>query len=430
MNTDTNAYVDTDTGAATGARPGRRQHVVVLGAGYAGLTAALRVSRSHRVTLVDPKDAFTERIRLHESAAGRTAAPVPLRELVAGRDVTPVRARATAIDPGARTVRLDDGTTLGYDRLVYALGSTTDTTRVPGAAEHAYPLERAGELAARLSAGPGTVTVVGGGTTGIELAAELAESATGWQVRLVTSGEPGGGLSARGRAYVGAALTRLGVALHPHTRVRAVHGGGLSTDRGELACDVVVWAASFAVPALAAEAGLRVDERGRALVDGGLRSLSHPDVFVVGDAARVTVPGAGELRMACATAMPTGAHAADAIDALARGRAPRPFGFRFVAQCISLGRHDGLVQQLRADDSPRGLVLTGRPAARVKEWINRYTLASLRKEGRRPGSYFWVKPLRAAAQDPAGPPAQAAWSETSVDLISATTVVPAARPRA
>ncbi|MFE2289438.1 NAD(P)/FAD-dependent oxidoreductase [Streptomyces sp. NPDC059443] len=379
---------------------GQKQHVVVVGAGYAGVTAALRVSRRHRVTLVDPNECFTERIRLHEMAAGRAGTPVVLRELVAGRDIETVKARATSIDPDARTVLLDSGTTLTYDRLVYALGSSTDTTRVPGIGEHAYTLERARDLSDRLSrgsgTGTGTVIVVGGGATGIELAAELAESDSGWQVRLVTGSEPGNGLSAAGRNHVRDSLERLGVRLHSHTRVRAVHGGGLSTDRGELAGDVVVWAAAFTVPSLAAEAGLRVDGRGRALVDTAMRSLSHPDVFVVGDAASVTVPGAGELRMACATAMPTGAHAAEAIDALARGREPKPFRFRYLAQSISLGRRDGVVQPVRTDDSAHGLVITGRPAARINEWINRYTLASLRAERRRPGTYRWAKPLRPA----------------------------------
>ncbi|MFE9466814.1 NAD(P)/FAD-dependent oxidoreductase [Streptomyces virginiae] len=375
---------------------GQKQHVVVVGAGYAGVTAALRVSRRHQVTLVDPKECFTERIRLHEMAAGRVGTPLVLRDLVAGREINTVKATATSIDPAARTVLLDSATTLTYDRLVYALGSSTDTTRVPGIREHAYTLEQAQQLSDRLSRGSGTVTVVGGGATGIELAAELAESASAWQVRLVTGSEPGNGLSTAGRTHVRNSLERLGVELHSHTRVQAVHRGGLSTDHGGLTGDVVVWAAAFTVPSLAAEAGLRVDERSRALVDTAMRSLSHPDVFVVGDAARVTVPGTGELRMACATAMPTGAHAAEAIDALARGREPKPLRFRYLAQSISLGRHDGVIQPVRTDDSAHRLVITGRPAARINEWINRYTLASLRAERRRPGTYRWVKPMRPA----------------------------------
>ncbi|MEV7026195.1 FAD-dependent oxidoreductase, partial [Kitasatospora sp. NPDC093558] len=138
------------------------QHVVVIGAGYAGLTAALRVSRRHRVTLIDPRTEFSERIRLHEVAAGRVAASVPLGELVAGRDITTVAATVVALDPVGRKVTLDDGLVVGYDRLVYALGSRTDTAGVPGVAAHAYTVERAGELSARLAQGGGTVAVVGG----------------------------------------------------------------------------------------------------------------------------------------------------------------------------------------------------------------------------------------------------------------------------
>ncbi|MEV7024743.1 hypothetical protein AB0O00_21675, partial [Kitasatospora sp. NPDC093558] len=108
----------------------------------------------------------------------------------------------------------------------------------------------------------------------------------------------------------------------------------------------------------------------------------------------VHAPGIGELRMACATAMPTGAHAAEVIDALSRGRKPEPFRFRYLAQSISLGRDDAVIQPVRPDDSPHRPVITGRAAARINEWINRYTIGSLRAERRRPGTYQWARPLR------------------------------------
>ncbi|MFI0482689.1 NAD(P)/FAD-dependent oxidoreductase [Actinomadura sp. 9N215] len=367
--------------------------IVVIGAGYAGLTTALRLDREHNITLVSAGDHFTQRIRLHEFAAGRPSVTVPLAELTWGTGIDLVTAQVSGVDLASRLVLTGDGRTIPYETLVYALGSRTDTS-TPGVAEHAYTTEAAGALRARLESGGGDLAVVGGGLTGIELATELAETYPAWRVSLVTRTEPGGGLSARGRARVAKAMTRLNITGHPNTRVEAVEPGRLRTDRGDIPADAVVWAGSFTVPAVAAEAGLAVDDRGRARVDGTLRSISHPDVYVVGDAAAVEIPGAGTSRMSCAVGMPIGAHAADVINARAAGREPKPFRFRYFIQCVSLGRRDGVIQAVRRDDSPLGLILGGRTAAFVKEAVCRFTLRSLRLERRRPGTYLWPKGRR------------------------------------
>ncbi|MEU4323662.1 NAD(P)/FAD-dependent oxidoreductase [Nonomuraea dietziae] len=364
--------------------------IVVIGAGYAGTTAALRLDRSHRVTLISADGHFSQRIRLHELAAGRPSITVPLAELTRGTGIDTVTATVSGLDLEAKLVRTADGRTFGYDTLVYALGSRTDVS-LPGVAEHAFTPEKAGELRARLHGGSGDLTVVGGGLTGIELAAELAETYPSWRVGLVTGKEPGPGLSAKGRAHVARALAGLGVTTHLDTRVAAVEPGRLLTNRGDIRADVVVWAASFTVPPLAAESGLAVDEHGRAVVDDTLRSVSHPDVYVIGDAAAVEIPGAGASRMSCAVGMPIAAHAADVINARAAGRTARAFRFRYLIQCVSLGRRDGVIQTVRHDDSPLDLVLTGRVAAWVKEQVCRFTLGSLRLERRRPGTYLWPK---------------------------------------
>ncbi|MEV5496597.1 FAD-dependent oxidoreductase [Nonomuraea fuscirosea] len=363
--------------------------ILVIGAGYAGLTTALRLDRTHRITLISADSSFRQRIRLHELAAGRPSVTIPLAELTAGTGIATVQARVSGIDPQARRVRTDDGRVFPYDTLVYALGSGTDVS-APGVAEHAYTAETAGELRARLEAGGGEVAVVGGGLTGVEMAAELAERHPSWRVSLVTGGEPGAGLSEKGRRHLARTFARLGVRTHAGTRATGAGPGVLRTDRGDLAADVVVWAASFVVPPLAAEAGLAVDPRGRALVDETLRSVSHPEVYVVGDAAAVRVPG-GASRMSCAAGMPIAAHAADMVNARAAGRAARPFRFRYLIQCVSLGRRDGVIQFVRSDDSPVEFILRGRVAAWVKELVCRFTVGSLRLERRRPGSYLWPK---------------------------------------
>ncbi|GAA2625500.1 FAD-dependent oxidoreductase [Actinomadura fulvescens] len=367
--------------------------IVVIGAGYAGMTTALRLDRRHRVTLISADAHFTQRIRLHELVAGRQSVTVPLAELTRGTGITTVTARVTALDPATKIVRTADGREFGYDTLVYALGSRTDLS-VPGVAEHASTVEQAGELRARLASGSGDVAVVGGGLTGIELATEIAETYPAWRVRLVSGTEPGATLSARARAHIEEALTRFGITALNGARVEAVQPGLLRTGRGEVTADVIVWAGSFAVPPLAAKAGLAVDARGRMLVDGTLRSVSHPDVYAVGDAAAVDIPGADVSRMSCAVGMPIAAHAADVINARARGRTAEDFRFRYFIQCISLGRRDGVIQAVRSDDSPIELILPGRLGALVKELVCRFTVASLRLERRFPGSYVWPKGSR------------------------------------
>ncbi|RJL33198.1 NAD(P)/FAD-dependent oxidoreductase [Bailinhaonella thermotolerans] len=371
-------------------------HIVVLGAGYAGLTTALRLDRraSRKVTLINATPDFTQRIRLHELIAGRPGVTVPIAELTRGTGIETVVARVTGIDLDARTVRTADGRAISYDTLVYALGSRTDVS-APGVAEHAYTVERAAELRERLRAGAGDLAVVGGGLTGIELATELAEAYPSWRVKLVAGGELARGVSAGGRAHVARVLDRLGVETVRHSRVTAVHEGGLTTENGEIAADVVIWAGSFVVPGLAAEAGLAVDARGRALVDETMRSVSRPDVYVVGDAAAVDIRGA-ESRMSCAAAMPIAAHAADSINARLAGREPKPFRFRYVLQCVSLGRHDALVQFVNEDDSPHDRFVSGRSGALIKEGICRFTVAGLRMSRRYPAAYAWLKGSRHA----------------------------------
>ncbi|MFI6443581.1 NAD(P)/FAD-dependent oxidoreductase [Kitasatospora sp. NPDC050543] len=359
------------------------KHIVVVGAGYAGLSAATRTGRRHRVTLIAPETRFLHRIRQHETAAGRPEHRPEIATLLRGRQVTHLRARVTELDPAGRKVFLDSGESLGYDTLVHALGSRTAWHGVPGAAEHAYPVERAAGLRERLRSArrglrsarrPGTLAVVGGGPTGIELAAELAEAYPAWRVRILAAGEVGGWFSPKGRAHVLRVLARLGVQVHEHTPVTAVAADGLGTGRGRVEADVVAWAASMEAHPLAAESGLDVDPHGRALVDEYLRSLSHPDVHVIGDAAAVSVPGIGTLRMGCATALPMGQY----TGRLLSGRTSKPFDFRYAGQCLSLGREDGLFQLIHGDDSMRRTVVTGAAGRLIKAGIVRYVAGSLR----------------------------------------------------
>ncbi|WP_035871781.1 NAD(P)/FAD-dependent oxidoreductase [Kitasatospora cheerisanensis] len=344
------------------------KHIVVIGAGYAGLSAAAGIGRGpDRVTLIAPERRFAHRVRQHEIAAGRRVSRPEIAHVLRGRKVAHRATRVVELDLAGRKVVTEDGERIAYDTLVYALGSRVAWSGVPGAAEHAYSADRAEELHRRIAdaAAPGTIAVVGGGATGIELAAELAEAHPGWQVRLVASGQVGGWLSARGRAHVLAVLGRLGVRVDEAHQVTTVTTAGLETSAGPVRAEVVVWAGSLEPHPLAAESGLAVTGSGRAVVDDHLRSVSHPEVYVIGDAAAVEVPGVGQLRMACATAQPQGRY----LGRLLRGRTDKPFSYRYAVQCLSLGRGEALVQLIHGDDSMRPGVVTGLAGRLVKAAI-------------------------------------------------------------
>ncbi|MBR8745169.1 FAD-dependent oxidoreductase [Nocardiopsis sp. MG754419] len=362
--------------------------LLVLGAGYAGLAAAGRAARHARahsldlhVTLVNAAPDFVERVRLHQVAAGQDVGVHPLVQATEDTGIDLVVGRVDTLDTDTRTVAVhtDRGRReLRYDTLVHALGSDAGVSPVPGVTEHAHDtasLAAARRLADRIRREPPRgLVVVGGGATGVEVATELAESHPGLRVELVTRGSLGAGVGDRGRTHLRRTLRRLGVNLREHTGVVAVDSEGAHLDDGtHVRAEVVVWNSGFGVSGVLARAGLTVDATGRALVDGDQRSLSHPDVLVVGDAAHAKAVDGRELRMSCAMGLPMGWTAADTVAGGLAGPDPRRAShgsaFGYVLQCVSLGRRDGLVQFVRPDDTPTRWVLTGRVAAWCKEFI-------------------------------------------------------------
>jgi NADH dehydrogenase len=375
------------------------QQIVILGAGYAGMLATLRLARLARrrpaaLTLVSNSATFVERTRLHEHAVRPPDRAHQIGDMLGGSGATFVQGEVVALDLARRTVTAATagGTrTLAYDRLVYALGSAVDTRVVPGIAAHGFTLAPADIeplRAALVGAGPrGQVVVCGGGLTGIEAAAELAEAFPQLRVALVTQGHVGATLFSRGQAYVRAALRRLGVELHEQTAVRELTPAGVVTDHGLLPAAVRLWAGPFCVAPLAREAGLAVNAAGQILVDARLHATSHPEVLAVGDAAALAAPAGARLRMAEAVALPMGAHAADNLGAWLAGRPERPFAFSYLFALLSLGRRDGLVQWLRPDDTPRDMIWTGGAAAQLKRLVSAGLVAQLRQEGHWSGVY-------------------------------------------
>ncbi|HLL32737.1 MAG TPA: FAD-dependent oxidoreductase [Streptomyces sp.] len=361
-----------------------QQRIIVLGAGYTGATAAGRLAkRLHRddvaITLVNAEPDFVERVRMHQLATGQDLQPRPFDAMFAGTGVELKLARVTGVDADRKAVTVTGadgaGELLEYDTLVYALGSGWNDGGVPGVAEHAYEVAgrpgalRLRERLARLDAGQ-SVVVVGGGLTGLEAATEIAEARPDLDVALAARGGLGDWLSDKGRAHLRKVCARLGITVHEHTAVTAVAADRVTTADGtEIPAAVTVWTTGFAVHPIARATTLEVSETGQIVVDRTMRSVSHPDVYAIGDAALVMGPGDKPLRMSCASGVPTAWQAADAIAArLTGGKLPK-VPLRYFNQCISLGRRDGLIQYVTADDRAVRAALTGRLAAGYKELI-------------------------------------------------------------
>ena len=158
--------------------------------------------------------------------------------------------------------------------------------------------------------------------------------------------------------------------MHEHAAVTGVEADRVATADGTtIPAAVTVWTTGFAVHPIAKATALEVTDTGQIVVDGTMRSVSHPDVYAVGDAALAMGAGDKPLRMSCASGIPMAWQAADAIAArLTGGKLPNE-PIRYFNQCISLGRKEGLIQYVTADDRAVPAALTGRLAAVYKELI-------------------------------------------------------------
>ncbi|MGN9790035.1 NAD(P)/FAD-dependent oxidoreductase [Streptomyces sp. OZ13] len=368
-----------------------KHRIVVLGAGYAGAYAAGTLARrlapaDTEITVVNAEPDFVQRLRLHQLAAGQEIEAPKLADLFAGTGIRLRLARVTAVDPERQVVSVADaggGGELGYDTLLYALGSHVADHGVPGVAAHAFDVagrpsalrlrERLDSLGRRGEGG--SVLVVGDGLTGIETATEIAESRPGLSVTLIARGELGAPLSPGARSHLRRACDRLGITVLEHTGVEAVEATRvLCADGTVLASDATVWTAGFTVHPIAATSGLEVTENGRIVVDRTMRSVSHPNVYSAGDSAYAVGDNGRPLPMSCASAGSTGQQATAAIVGRLTGRKVSNVKLFYLGNHISLGRRDGILQTVDDEARAKPKYVSGRKAARIKAGILRMSL--------------------------------------------------------
>lgn len=384
----------------------------VLGAGYAGVRAALDLDRRLRrrdvqVSLVN-RDGCHELItELHRPAAGtsRRVLALALADIFAGTGVELLQGSVTDIRLKERQVVLDQKRVLYYDRLVVALGSEPEYFAIPGLAEHSLTLRslnsaqvirrhieamltQAAALADPAARRPYlTVVVAGGGFTGVELAGELADGLPVLarrhglpreELRIITVEAAPDILPGFDEPLIDAAvdvLMRKGVHLVLGTPIVAVEPGGvLLQDGSRIAARTIIWSGGVRAHRLV-ERCFTTRTRGRAAVNAYLQSVDDPRVYVIGDAALVLHPKTGQpLAPTAQHAVQQGRWAARNLWAELTDRPLRPYPAITMGVVATIGHGVGL-----ARIGP--FKLAGRFPAVIKDvntWRYVYSLGGLR----------------------------------------------------
>ena len=361
-------------------------HVVVVGAGFAGLSATADLAKEgFRVTLINRHPYNTFQPLLYQVATGGLNAgdvTYSLRYFAARHPgVRFRRATVTGIDHDANEVLCDDGVRVGYDYLCLATGITTNHFGIPGAAEYTMSMyTRADALKVRdtifgsmeiiagmssPNTGAFTIVVVGGGATGVEMAGQLAELKTEAlpatypelnparvHVVLVEMGEA---LLAPFedplRQYAHKELVKRGVDVRLKTAITEVHPDRVDfKDGSTLPVDLVIWAAGVSGSPVLRDWGIPIGRGGRIEVNSDLRVIGHENVFALGDAS-LTVDN--PLPQLAQPAIQTGKFAADQIARLHRGLETETFKYHNKGTMATIGRGDAVLQM------PQGLKLKG-----------------------------------------------------------------------
>lgn len=340
-------------------------HILVIGGGFAGVSAAVvaadeihQAGGDATVTLVSDSDHMTIRPRLYEKNPETLRAPLLPTLDPAG--IAFVLASVDKIDTAAKSVSLDNGTVLTYDRLILATGSELPPLPVPGVREHTFnidsyngavALDRHLQQVVKTPSAPGhdTYVIVGGGMTGIELAAEMrgrieqhsdAATAAAAKVILVEMADViGPEFGDNPRPVIDTALADAGVEQRLGCRVAGFDEAGVMLDGGaRIDAATVVVTVGLRANGLTAQIPGDRDGLGRLTVGDDLKVAGLDDVYATGDVALARVDDAGNYAlMSCQHARTMGKYAGFNVVRDVLGGAPRPYRQPDYTTCLDLG---------------------------------------------------------------------------------------------
>ena len=356
-------------------------HVVIVGAGFGGLTAAQNLRKAAlRITIIDQRNHHLFQPLLYQVATAALATSEiawPIRFLMRKRgEVTTLLGSVTGVDSQNRCVMLEDGGTLAFDTLILATGArhayfghdawepfapglktledaTSIRRRVLLSLERAERESDPARRAALL-----TFVIVGGGPTGVELAGAIVElvyqnlhgefrrfDTRQARVLLIEAGPrllPA--FAPDLSAYALQALAGLGVEVRLGSPVTDCNSGGVGIGDQFIEADVVLWAAGVRASPAAAWLDAPADSAGRVKVEPDLTVPGHPQIFVIGDTATVNVWNGKPAPGIAPAAKQQGAHVARTIrQRLAGNSQPRTFRYRHAGDLATIGKRSAVI---------------------------------------------------------------------------------------
>ncbi|AEG96085.1 NAD(P)/FAD-dependent oxidoreductase [Klebsiella aerogenes] len=345
-----------------------RKQILIVGAGFAGMWAALSAARLAEknqqqaidITVIAPQPELRVRPRFYESDVPSLVAP--LQPLFDATGIRFLRGSVSQIHPADKTVTWTgsngESHTQNWDRLVLASGSHVNRAMVTGAAQHAFDLDQL-ESATTLenhlialaqrpqSDARNTVVVCGGGFTGIEMAMELPTklraifgSNAKTRVVVVERGpQPGSRYSDALREVIVQASKELGVEWLVNAEVASVDAAGVKLKDGQrIDSQTVIWTVGVQANNLTAQIDAPRDRQGRLHVNAELQVMGYDDIYATGDVAYAATDDKGNhALMTCQHAILLGKFAGNNAAAGLLGVAPLHYRQETYVTCLDLG---------------------------------------------------------------------------------------------
>ena len=355
--------------------------VVIVGAGFAGITCAKELAKHDvRVAVIDRNNYHQFQPLLYQVATAQLGVGDIARSLrglfAKDHSVTVKTAAVVSADPAARTVTTADGTRFTGEVLVLAPGAQPNFFGTPGAAEHSFPLYSVtGALRLRehtlglldavsrersyLDQGALNFVVVGAGPTGVETAGALSELVRNIiphfyrdvpcelaQVHLVDLGHVVlNGFSDRAHAYASGRLEQDGVQIHLGVGVTEIGPGHVRlADGTDLKTRTVVWGGGEMAAPLLTAAGFAQGRGGRIDVNPDLTVPGVDGVYVLGDAANIAGPDGKPFPQLGSVAQQSGDWAAKNIRADLAGHSRKPFHYHDKGIMAMIGRNAAVAE--------------------------------------------------------------------------------------